>query len=51
MGPIKQPSCDSPHLAHGHERVVVDVVGELAGFVQVNLVRDQEVEDVVRSKK
>ena len=34
-----------PHLAHGHEGVVVDVVREV--LVQVHLVGDHEVEDVV----
>ncbi len=33
------------HLAHGHEGIVVDVVGEI--LVQVHRVGDHEVEDVV----
>jgi hypothetical protein len=35
------------HLAHGHEGIVVDVVGEI--LVQVHRVGDHEVEDVVGS--
>ena len=40
---------DGLHLdfAHGHERVVEDVVAEEAAVVQVHLVRNHEVEDVV----
>ena len=34
-------------LAHGHQRIIVDVVGELAGLVEIDLVGDHEVEDVV----
>ena len=34
-------------LAHRHQRIVVDVVGELAGLVEIDLVGDHEVEDVV----
>ena len=36
-------------LAHGHQRIIVDVVGELAGLVEIDLVGDHEVEDVIGS--
>ncbi len=36
---------DFAHLAHGHEGIIVDVVGEI--LVQVHRVGDHEVEDVV----
>ena len=37
------------NLAHGDAGVVIDVVGEHAGLMEVNFVGDQEVEDVVGS--
>ena len=36
-------------LTHGHAGVIVDVVGQLASLVKVNLVSDHEVEDMVGS--